>query len=256
MACNKVETPSNNNTLSAVATIDTQTKTVYTDNGIGAGLKVDWADEDSFKAYYSGSSEPVIFSKTEAGTSFKAESVPDGVTSATAFTGLYGSNATYNGSINIDFSKQNGELDNIKDFDVMLASSELTDGVLSFAFKHKCAIIRLTVTNNSSDYDIQKVNITARDASIDTDFGTTGITQNSYCSLTFTLANSIQYNETKTVYCVVPAMSYKAGVVGTGVTTPHVVSISFNVPSTGIEAGKVYDRQMIYNGTYPPQIIK
>ena len=34
MACNKVEGPSNNNTLSAVATIDTQTKTAYTDNGV------------------------------------------------------------------------------------------------------------------------------------------------------------------------------------------------------------------------------
>lgn len=257
MACNKVEDPSNNNTLSAVATIDTQTKTAYTDNGVGNGMKVDWAESDSFTAYYNGTST-LTFSKSAAGSTFSAENVPDGVTTSTQFTGLYGSAATLSstGAINIDFRKQDGSLANLPAYDVMTATSELTDGVLSFAFKHKCAIIRLTVTNNSSDYDIQKVNITARDASIDTDFGTTGITQNSYCSLTFTLANSIQYNETKTVYCVVPAMSYKAGVVGTGVTTPHVVSISFNVPSTGIEAGKVYDRQMIYNGTYPPQIIK
>ena len=47
MACNKVEGPSNNNTLSAVATIDTQTKTAYTDNGLGAGLTDDWAAYDS-----------------------------------------------------------------------------------------------------------------------------------------------------------------------------------------------------------------
>ena len=52
MACNKVEEPSNSNTLSAVASIDTQTKTAYTDNGVGNGLKVDWAESDSFTAYY------------------------------------------------------------------------------------------------------------------------------------------------------------------------------------------------------------
>ena len=51
MACNKVEGPSNNNTLSAVATIDTQTKTAYTDNGAGNGMKVDWAEYESLKSY-------------------------------------------------------------------------------------------------------------------------------------------------------------------------------------------------------------
>ena len=55
MACNKVENPSNSNNLSAVASIDTQTKTVYTDNGAGNGMKVDWAESESFKAYYSNS---------------------------------------------------------------------------------------------------------------------------------------------------------------------------------------------------------
>ena len=87
MACNKVEDPSNNNTLSAVATIDTQTKTAYTDNGVGNGMKVDWAESDSFTAYYNGTST-LTFSKSAAGSTFSAENVPDGVTTSTQFTGV------------------------------------------------------------------------------------------------------------------------------------------------------------------------
>lgn len=256
MACNKVKTPSNNNTLSAVATIDTQTKTVYTDNGTGAGLKVDWADEDSFKAYYSGSSEPIVFSKTEEGASFTAESVPDGVTSATAFTGLYGSKATYDGNINIDFTKQNGTLENIKDFDVMLASSELTDGVLSFAFKHKCAIIRLKVVNKTSSYSVKKVELAFHDSLLDSGFGTTGFTTNTYTaynSFTFTLANPIAAGKTETVYCVVPAISHKK-LIPTDISSAiseTTVCASIQIGETkNIEAGKVYDTSVDFTAGY------
>lgn len=264
MACNKVETPSNNTTLSAVATIDTQTKTVYTDNGIGAGMKVDWADEDSFKAYYSGSSEPVIFSKTEAGTSFKAESVPDGVTSATAFTGLYGSNATYNGSINIDFSKQNGELDNIKDFDVMLASSELTDGALSFAFKHKCAILRVTIQNKyastSTNKDVKQLNLVFKNAKIDEAFASGCLGTYSYSDKQF-WANfktlDVPPQTTKTYYFAVPAMEYikdESLYDSIGMLPDNTVekTISFNdTTKPGIVAGKVYDISLTFQTVQP-----
>ena len=67
MACNKAEVPGGGNQLSAVATIDTQTKTVYTDNGVNAGMKVEWADADSFTAYYEGTKTLTINNALKVG---------------------------------------------------------------------------------------------------------------------------------------------------------------------------------------------
>ena len=153
VACNKEGVQTVGETLSANAYISSgSTKTEYVNGTDGKGnpiVKVSWSTEDSFQAYYAGSKSPIIFSKKAAGTSFSAESVPSGVTASTTFTGLYGSAATLNsdGKIDIDFSKQNGELNNLAAYDVMTATSKLTDGMLSFAFKHNCAILRLKCVN-------------------------------------------------------------------------------------------------------------
>ena len=192
MACNKVEDPSNNNTLSAVASIDMQTKTAYTDNGVGSGMKVDWAESDSFTAYYNGTST-LTFSKSEAGNTFSAVDVPEGVNTSTQFTGLYGSAATLSstGAINIDFRKQDGSLKNLPAYDVMTAISELTDGALSFAFKHKCAILRLSVKNGDSSgkTPVKQVELIINDSSISSDFGTSGFGETP--TLTMTRSTSI-----------------------------------------------------------------
>lgn len=254
MACNKVEEPSNNNTLSAVATIDTQTKTAYEDYGTGNGMKVDWAESDSFTAYYNGTST-LPFSKSAAGSTFSAENVPDGVTTSTQFTGLYGSAATLSstGAINIDFRKQDGSLENLPAYDVMTATSELTDGALSFAFKHKCAILRLSVKNGdlSGKTPVKQVELIINDSSISSDFGTSGFTVNTYSgysSVTFTLANPILYGQTATVYCVIPAITYKKiSYSGIGATIKdNLVSYVINTPETGIVAGNVYDASTLY----------
>ncbi|MGN0189282.1 MAG: hypothetical protein ACI395_07185 [Candidatus Cryptobacteroides sp.] len=255
MACNKVEGPSNNNTLSAVATIDTQTKTAYTDNGVGNGMKVDWADADSFTAYYNGTNT-LTFSKSEAGSTFSAENVPDGVTTSTQFTGLYGSAATLSstGAINIDFSKQDGTLENLPAYDVMTATSELTDGALSFAFKHKCAIIRLSVKSNDSysKTSVNKVELNFYHSSISSDFANSGFSgdaNTAYNTVSFTLANSIPYGETKTVYCVVPAISYQANLYSNTPTAKKNSAVCvFFTPEAGIVAGKVYDASINYIG--------
>ena len=255
MACNKAEVPGGGNQLSAVATIDTQTKTVYTDDGVNAGMKVEWADADSFTAYYEGT-KTLTFTKSEAGNTFSATVVPEGLTTSTQFTGLYGSAATLSGSgaITIDFSKQNGSLNNVAAYDVMTSASVLTDGVLSFAFKHKCAIIRLAVKSNDSSLQtaVKKVELNFLDSSISSDFATSGFTINNstgYSSVTFTLAESIPYGQTKTVYCVIPAISYnKTNYSNIGNVKDGVASKDINTPQAGILAGKVYDASVEYKG--------
>ena len=257
MACNKAENPSNNNTLSAVASIDTQTKTVYTDNGAGNGMKVDWAESDSFTAYYNGTST-LTFSKSAAGSTFSAVDVPEGVNTSTQFTGLYGSAATLSstGAINIDFRKQDGSLKNLPAYDVMTAISELTDGALSFAFKHKCAIIRLSVKSNDSysRTSVNKVELNFYRSSISSDFANSGFSRDAntaYNTITFTLAESIPYGETKTVYCVVPAISYQSNSYSNLPTAKNnLASGVFFTPEVGIVAGKVYDASVNYIGEY------
>lgn len=143
VACNKEGAQTTGETLCANAYISSDaTRTVYEVGNYGdkTGAKVSWDTAESFRAYYDGGTAPVVFSKTAAGTSFTAVSVPEGVSVATPFTGLYGSAATLNseGKIDIDFSKQNGEADNLSAYDVMTATSELKEGALSFAFKHNC----------------------------------------------------------------------------------------------------------------------
>lgn len=265
MACNKVEEPSNSNTLSAVASIDTQTKTAYTDNDVGKGLKVDWAESDSFTAYYNGTST-LTFSKNKAGSTFSAVNVPDGVNTNTQFTGLYGSAATLSstGAINIDFRKQDGSLENLPAYDVMTATSELTDGALSFAFKHKCAILRVTIQNkyaaSSTNKDVKQLNLVFKNAKIDDAFASGCLGTYSYSTKQF-WANfktlDVPPQTTKTYYFAVPAMEYiedNSSYDSIGMVPDNTVEkdISFNTTTnTGIVAGKVYDISLTFQTVQP-----
>ena len=265
MACNKVENPSNSNNLSAVASIDTQTKTIYTDDGVGKGMEVDWAESDSFTAYYNGTST-LTFSKSVARNTFSAENVPEGVNTSTQFTGLYGSAATLSstGTINIDFRKQDGSLENLPAYDVMTATSELTDGALSFAFKHKCAILRVTIQNkyaaSSTNKDVKQLNLVFKNAKIDDAFASGCL--NTYSSSTKQFwANfktlDVPPQTTKTYYFAVPAMEYiedNSSYDSIGMVPDNTVEkeISFNsTTKTGIVAGKVYDISLTFQTVQP-----
>lgn len=255
-ACNKEGVQTAGESLCANAYISSSaTKTVYEIGNYGekAGTKVSWSDAESFNAYYDGGASPVIFSKTAAGTSFTAESVPDGVSVSTLFTGLYGSAATLNseGKIDIDFSKQNGEVDNLSAYDVMTATSELNAGALSFAFKHNCAILRLKCVNHTIN-PVSKVKLCFFKAQVSGEFGSTGFYENvrKYVSLSINLKTPVEAGSSEkgkgTVgfrYVIVPAIGYqKSSYEGIPVGKFDEFSNSIELSGTkSIEAGKVYD---------------
>ncbi len=260
VACNKEGVQTVGETLSANAYISSGTKTVYatdTDEKGNPIVKVTWSDEDSFKAYYDGSKNPINFSKKAAGSSFSATDVPAGVTASTTFTGLYGSAATLNseGKIDIDFSDQNGELDNLAAYDVMTATSELKEGALSFAFKHNCAILRLKCVNYEPK-SVRTLILSFTNALLSDRFGNVGINGN---RLLITFAKAVPAGGSKPGeemiefrYVMIPAMTYKK----VGAKIPigddeclnnFVKDIDLDVQfSNGklgidIEPGKVYD---------------
>ena len=261
VACNKEGVQTVGETLSANAYISPETKTDYVIGNYGekAGVKVTWSEAETFKAYYGGAA-PVIFSKTAAGTSFTAVDVPSDVTASTTFTGLYGSAATLNsdGKIDIDFSKQNGERDNLAAYDVMTATSKLTDGMLLFAFKHNCAILRLKCVNHTTNA-ANCVVLDFAKAQVSAEFGSTGFDLSSKYWIRlkinlFTPAEkgSSEYGKGKIGYryVIVPAMKYcdsMPGYDGLGIGGPSYdefwtfsTRIDFS-PTKYIEAGKVYD---------------
>ena len=260
-ACNKEGVQTAGESLCANAYISSSaTKTVYEIGNYGekAGTKVSWSDAESFNAYYDGGASPVIFSKTAAGTSFTAESVPDGVSVSTLFTGLYGSAATLNseGKIDIDFSKQNGEADNLSAYDVMTATSELKEGALSFAFKHNCAILRLKCVNHTANA-VNRVVLDFAKAQVSEDFGNAGFDSSSkfWIRLSINLETpaekgSSEYGKGSVGYryVMVPAMNYLAsmpeglGIGGSSYDEFWTFSKRIDFSSTKyIEAGKVYD---------------
>ena len=264
MACNKVEGPSNSNTLSAVASIDTQTKTAYTDNGVGSGMKVDWAESESFKAYYSNS-EYLTFNK-KGETTFDATDVPDGVSTSTEFFGVYGEKASYNGGLTIDFSNQDGTLAGLAKYDIMTCSSTTEAEVLSFAFKHRCAILRMSVRDYmESGSKNDKIQLNIYDAKIADGISAKGFFVNNYpANITYYMTDlsqlewntvykangNVDYKET-TVYLAVPPMVYIQTVDQTGGFSNQTFSKTIYLNSTkNIEAGKIYDLQ-IHNSGYP-----
>lgn len=259
-ACNKEGVRTAGESLCANAYISSPaTKTVYEIGNYGekAGTKVSWSDAESFNAYYDGGASPVIFSKTAAGTSFTAESVPEGVSVSTLFTGLYGSAATLNsaGKIDIDFSKQNGEADNLSAYDVMTATSELKEGALSFAFKHNCAILRLKCVNHTANA-ANRVVLDFAKAQVSEDFGYAGFDSSSkfWIRLSINLETpaekgSSEYGKGSVGYryVMVPAMNYLASMPeGLGIGSSYDPFMTFHrridfYATKYIEAGKVYD---------------
>lgn len=260
-SCSKSETPASSlHKLSADAQIETGTKTVYSDNGAGAGMKVDWAESESFLAYHEGSSEPISFSKSAAGTKFSATDVPEGITASTPFKGLYGSAAALNsaGKISVDFSAQNGTLENIASYDIMTADSELKDNVLTFAFKHKCAILRVKIQNKYTDADkiVKKLQLEFENAAIDESFAEGCIYERpygNYYDLSFPVEVAPQ--ETKTYYIAVPAMKYEetyySGIPMSQPGTVRKCITLWEKYRPAIEAGKVYDVSLTYQTVQP-----
>lgn len=254
-SCSKSETPSSTlHTLSADAMIENGTKTVYSDNGAGAGMKVDWAESESFAAYYDGSTEPITFSKSEAGTAFSATDVPEGVTATTPFKGLYGSAAKLNsnGKISVDFSKQNGTLESLAAYDIMTADSEVKDDVLRFAFKHKCVILRVKIRNEYTEADerVKKLKLMFENAVFDESFAEGCIYKNPYynvCSLSISV--DVAPQETKIFYIAIPAMTYRKSnysSIGFGETGTVEKNIVLSEKKSAIEAGKIYDISVVY----------
>ena len=255
-ACNKESAQAEGEALCANAYISSPaTKTVYEIGNYGdkTGVKVSWDTAESFKAYYDGGAVPVVFSKTAAGTSFTAESVPEGISVSTSFTGLYGSAAALNsdGKIDIDFSNQNGEADNLSAYDVMTATSMLNDGALSFAFKHNCAILRLKCINHY-EKKISKLKLDFECAKLSDEFASTCLTVMDYkqaASLSITLKKPVAagspVKDKGTVeyrYVIVPALKFKdsnsSSIGFAGERFDKSITLS---KTKSIEAGKVYD---------------
>lgn len=260
VACNKEGAQTAGETLCANAYISSDaTRTVYEIGNFGenARTKVSWSDAESFRAYYDGGTAPVVFSKTAAGTSFTAESVPEGVSVSTPFTGLYGSAATLNsdGKIDIDFSKQNGTLENLPAFDVMTAASKFNGGALSFAFKHNCAILRLKCVNHTANA-ANRVVLDFAKAQVSEEFGNAGFDSSSkyWIRLSINLETpaekgSSEYGKGSVGYryVMVPAMNYLASMPeGLGIGSSYDPFMTFHrridfYATKYIEAGKVYD---------------
>lgn len=261
VACNKEGVQTVGETLSANAYISPETKTDYVIGNYGekAGVKVTWSETktETFQAYYDGGAKPVIFSKDGAGTSFTAKDVPSGVSASTTFTGLYGSAATLNsdGKIDIDFSRQNGEADNLAAFDVMTATSELNQGMLSFAFKHNCAILRLKCVNHTNNA-ANCVVLDFAKAQVSDEFGSAGfdLSSKQWIRLKINLSTpakkgSSEYGKGSVGYryVIVPAMNYLASMPeGLGIGSSYDPFMTFHrridfYTTKYIEAGKVYD---------------
>lgn len=259
VACNKESVQTVGEILSANAYISPETKTDYVIGNYGekAGVKVSWSDAEKFKAYYKGGAEPVTFSKTAAGTSFTAVDVPSDVTASTTFTGLYGSTAILNsdGKIDIDFSKQDGTVENLAAYDVMTATSELKNGALLFAFKHNCAILRLKCVNHTANA-ANRVVLDFAKAQVSEDFGNAGFDSSSkyWIRLSINLETpaekgSSEYGKGSVGYryVIVPAMNYLASMPeGLGIGSSYDPFMTFHrridfYTTKYIEAGKVYD---------------
>lgn len=247
-------------TLSATASIDGdgQSRTVYVDQGSGKALKVNWDANESFKAYYAGCETPLVFTKTD-GNAFVATDVPEGVTSATPFTGVYGEKVTYNpstGKYTIDYSGQDGSLANLAKYDVMSATSMTDVDGLHFPFKHKNAILKITLRRGSKDYANRTeagqksvhlffMRYEFSDETIETTWG-----QNVYITLDTPLAK----NEERTIYLAIPPIKGNANQHTQPVPTyTEGYNKTVNLRSTGLtpttltfSAGLVYEATISY----------
>ena len=261
-SCNK-ESITSSESLSATASIDQQnTKTTYQDNGAQSGLKVDWSQNESFTAYYEGGS--LTFNKT-AGSEFIATGIPAGVTASTNFRGVYGEHVTYNsenGKYTVDYSGQDGTLENLAKYDVMVASSTFDTEGLHFPFKHKSAFLRITLQDDvntdgshkdehSTDEGRKNFKIKFNNCTLaDTDINVSGFSSGTF-TINFDLKSELTNNEKRVIYVAIPAMSLtkKSGGLGLGGGTmdmsPEGYYKSIKATMT-FEAGKVYETTITY----------
>ncbi|MCQ2069502.1 MAG: fimbrillin family protein [Bacteroidaceae bacterium] len=265
VSCNK-ESISSVNTLSATASISecSGTKCTYTDLGSGNALKVDWASSESFKAYFTGGSSPLVFSKKNSG-SFVATDVPEGVSASTPFVGIYGEKATYDpatGKYSVDFSGQDGTLENLARYDVMVASSTIDAEGLHFPFAHKCAFLRITLQDDAytegshkdsdssaegrKDFKIKFSNCTLADNNM----SVSGFTSGAF-TVSFKLKTELADNEKRVIYVAIPAMSLtkKSGSLGFSGGTMDIVGEGYHKTvnaNVTFEAGKVYETTITY----------
>lgn len=253
-------------TLSATATIDnSNTRTTYTDQGTGSALKVDWEASETFKAYYTeGGTTPLIFTKTD-GSAFVATNVPAGVSASTPFTGVYGENVTYDaatGKYTVDYSGQDGTLENLAKYDAMVATSATEGGNLKFPFKHLSAFLRVTLKQTSAEGNkpcsqhsteegqkavlIKFNNCTLLDENMGI---TSGMNSGDY-SVSFTLDSKLaSTSETRVLYFAIPALSL-TNASGLVEDLPAEGYRKIVKGTKSFEAGKVYDATITYTCGY------
>lgn len=264
ISCNKNADIPQTKSLSATASIDgeDQTKTVYAEDKNASNkpiLKVNWDANETFKAYYEGSSTPLFFTK-ENGESFVATDVPGGVTASTPFVGVYGENVTYNpstGKYAIDYSGQDGKLANLAKYDVMACASTTDAEGLYFPFTHKSSILKINLKRGNKDYSNsteagQKsvhlffMRYEFLDDTIETTWG-----QNVYITLDTPLAK----NEVRTIYVAIPPIKGNANEHTQPVPTyTEGYNKTVNLRSTGLtqttltfSAGLLYETNITYS---------
>ncbi|MCQ2163222.1 MAG: hypothetical protein MJY86_08095 [Bacteroidales bacterium] len=264
-SCNK-ESITSSESLSATASIDQQnTKTTYQDNGAESGLKVDWSQNESFTAYYEGGS--LTFNRT-SGSAFVATDVPAGVSASTPFVGVYGEKVTAydyaTGTVTIDYSNQDGTLENLAKYDAMVATSTVDASGLHFPFAHKSAFLRITLQDDpdtdgshrdedSTDDGRKFVKLSFKNCNLlDEKTAVQGFTSGSNFVVSFNLASELTTGERRVVYVAIPAMKlqYKSTPFGgTGDIIPEGYFKSVSSTSTKtvtFEAGKVYETSITY----------
>ena len=133
----------------------------------------------------------------------------------------------------------------------MSATSELNNGVLSFAFKHNCAILRLKCVNHTIN-QVNKVRLIFSKAKVSDEFAGTGIIEGNSGQVTLSITLKTPVEAGSAVkdkgsvgyrYVIVPAIKYRPE--GKGIFTfgsfdsfEKMIDIS---ETKSVEAGKVYD---------------
>ena len=240
-------------TVVATASIDGQdTKTTYTDNGVGSSIDVDWATNDSFNAYYSGSSS-VVFNTTD-GTIFTAD-VPGGATSLKA---VYGP-VSYDGSeytVSLGGQATGGvteTLANLASYDAMIAPEQADLENVHFAFAHQCAFLRIKLLRGTAasgnDTQEKTVSLTIKNCALNGNSGVnyegwTYDSSNKILKIDITLSAALATSGEKTLYVAIPPLTYASGTptgLEQGIAPAYTKTFTLSDGGLSFVAGKVYD---------------